>query len=183
MHRNTGRMVAAAGVAALGVAAGLMLSRTPRMARKAVLSLTGDWEKQLKAEHAAAKKLLRSMADTEIIEPVKRAELLDALDGLLTRHSLEEEKVIYPALKAAGAGAAAERLLLDHGELKTQLRALQQLGPEDPAWTEGAKAMKTLFARHAKAEEALFPLLHQLGEGERNKALTTLVRREAARVH
>ena len=182
MNRNTGRLIGAAGVAALGVVAGLALSRSRRAAMKAVMALTGDWEKQLKAEHTAMKKLLKAMTDTETGEDVKRAELLETFDELITRHSLEEEKVIYPALKAAGAGAASELLFGDHGEMKTMLRALQELRSEAPDWTEGAKALRRLVLRHVRQEEELFPLLHQLGDKDRNKALTTLVRREAVRV-
>jgi hemerythrin superfamily protein len=182
MNRNTGRMIGAAGVAALGVVAGLALSRSKRTAMKAVMALTGDWEKQLKAEHTAIKKLLKAMVETELPDGARRAELAEALDDVLTRHSLEEEKVIYPALKAAGSGVAADLLFAEHGEMKTMLRVLQELPPEDPAWTEAAKAFRKLFLRHARQEEELFPLLHQLGDKTRNKALTQLVRREAVRV-
>jgi hemerythrin superfamily protein len=182
MNRNTGRLMGAAGVAALGVVAGLALSRSKHAAMKAVMALTGDWERQLKAEHAAIKKLLKAMVDAELTDAPKRAELLAAVDDVITRHSLEEEKVIYPALRAAGSNGAAALLFADHGEMKTLLRTLQELPPEDPAWDEGAKALRKLFLSHARQEEELFPLLHQLGDKSRNKALTQLVRREAVRM-
>jgi iron-sulfur cluster repair protein YtfE (RIC family) len=182
MHRNTGRLIGAAGVAALGVVAGLAFSRTKHAALMAGLMMTGDWEKQLKGEHAALKKALKAMADSDILEPVKRTALLTHLDELMTRHTLEEEKVIYPALKTAGAGAGVDALYLEHGEMKTQLRELRELSPEDPAWADRAKALRQQILHHFETEEDLFPLLHQLSDRQRNKALTELVRREAVRV-
>lgn len=180
--RTTGKVIAVAGAAALGLAAGIALSRTRRTALKAVMALTGDWEKQLKAEHTAIRKLLKAMVDSEPGEAVKRAALLESVDETLTRHALEEEKVIYPALKTAGAGEATELLYGDHGRMKTLVRELQELAAEDPAWVDKAKALRRLFQKHVKAEEELFPLLHELGDAQRNRTLTGLVRKEAVRV-
>ena len=181
--RTTGRVIAAAGVAAIGIAAGLALSRTRRTALKAVMVLTGDWEKQLKSEHRAVKRLLKAMSDSEPGETAKRAALLESVDDALTRHALEEEKVIYPALKTAGAGEAVEQLYADHGEMKTLTRSLHELAGEDPRWLDQVKALQRLVQKHVRREEDLFPLLHELGDDERNRTLTGLVRREAARVH
>lgn len=181
MNRTTGRMIGAAGVA-LGVVAGLALSRTRRTAVKAVMALTGDWEKQLKAEHRSLKKALKAMADSELFEPVRRTQLLASVDQMLTRHALEEEKVIYPALVAAGAAGAVDQLYADHAEMKTLVRALQELPVEGAPWIEGAEALRKLVNRHVRREEQLFPLLHQLGDKTRNKALTTLMRKEGVRV-
>jgi iron-sulfur cluster repair protein YtfE (RIC family) len=182
MNRNTGRMIGAASVAALGIVAGLALSRTRQTVQKAAMALTGDWEKQLKAEHVSVKKALTAMTRSDLVDTVKRAALLAGLDESLTRHTLEEEKVIYPALKAAGAGSVVDELYTQHGEMKTIVRSLQELSAEDPEWLERAKALRRLFTRHVKGEELLFPLLHELSDDQRNKTLTTLVRREAVRL-
>ena len=181
MNRTTGRLIGAAGVA-VGVVAGLALSQTGRTARKAAMALTGDWEKQLKSEHRALKKALKAMADSDLGDAVRRVSLLASADQMITRHSLEEEKVIYPALKAAGAVGAVEQLFADHAEMKTIVRALQELSAEEPAWLDGAGLLRALVQRHVKAEEDLFPLLHQLADRDRNRTLTTLMRREGVRV-
>ena len=180
--RNTGRLIGAAAAAGLGVLAGLALSRAKQTALKAGLALTGGWEKQLKAEHRAIKRLVRAMAESDLGEAAERTALLAAVDDILTRHALEEEKVIYPALQSAGAGEAVDELFADHAAMKTLVRGLQELGLEDPLWLEGARGLRKLVLRHIKGEEELFPLLHELGDDERNKTLTTLVRREAVRV-
>ncbi len=79
--RDAGRMARNVGLAALGVVAGLALSRVGRTAAKARMVLHGDWEGQLKAEHAAIKRLLKAMADSEFGEAVKRTALLDNVAG------------------------------------------------------------------------------------------------------
>jgi hemerythrin superfamily protein len=182
MNRNTGRLIGAAGVAAFGLVAGLALGRTKKAAMKAGMALTGDWEKQLRSEHRHVRKLLKGMVDSQVGDTVERASLLASADELVTRHTLEEEKVIYPALKAIGAGEAVDLLFAEHGEMKTMLRALQELSFEDPDWGEGAARLRRLFLDHIKAEEELFPLLHEHADDRRNKTLTSLVRREAVRV-
>ena len=180
--RNAGQLIRAAAAAGLGVMAGLALGRVRQTALKAGMALTGDWEKQLKAEHRRIKQLVRAMADSDLGDAVERTALLTSFDESLTRHALEEEKVIYPALKSAGAGEAVDELYADHAVMKTMVRGLQEMGLEDPLWHEGAKDLRKLVLRHVKNEESLFPLLHELGDGPRNKALTTLVRREAVRI-
>ena len=182
MNRNTGRMIGAAGVAALGLVAGLALSRTKRAALKAGMALTGDWEKQLKREHRSLRKFLKGMVDSQLGDTVERASLLASTDELLTRHALEEEKVIYPALRQAGAGEAVDLLFAEHAEMKTRLRGLQEMSFEDALWGERAADLRKLLLRHIHAEEDMFPLLRELGDDARNKTLTTLVRREAVRL-
>jgi len=185
MNRNTGRIIGAAGAAgaaALGVVAGLVLSGAKRTAKKAGLALSGDWERQLKAEHRTVRKLLKAMVDSRLGDAVERASLVASADEVLTRHAMEEENVIYPALTTAGAGDAVGLLFAEHAEIKTLLRALHELSFEAPDWAECAARLRKLFLRHIKAEEQLFPALHQSGDRNRNKALTTLVRREAVRM-
>ncbi len=177
---NKGRLAAAA---ALGVLAGLAIGRTGKVAAKAKMLLHGDWEGQLKAEHRAVRKLLKAMVETDIGEAPKRAALLAETADVLTRHAVEEENVIYPALRAAGAGEAVKGLLADHAGMKTLIRRLEDTSLEDPEWEARAKALKVLAYRHMLQEERdLFPLLHDHADRAETHKLTRLVRREAARV-
>ena len=180
---NRARLVRAAAVALAGVALGLMLGKAPRAAAKAGRVLHGDWEKQLKAEHRAIKRLLKAMAETEVGEAARRSALLEQVSEALTRHAVEEENIVYPALSATGAGGEVGDLFDDHAEMKTLIRQLEVMGPEAPEWGTTAKSLKTLVYRHVRQEEqSCFPLLHnQTSDGE-NEGLTRLVRREAARV-
>ena len=179
----TGRMIGAAGVAALGVVAGLAVGRARQATTRAGMALHGDWEGQLKSEHRRIKRQLKAMVDSEIGEPARRAMLLAKLAETLDRHALEEETVIYPALKASGGDEMATRLYEEHAEMKALVSRLQGVALDDPAWAEEATALRTLVTGHIREEERdLFPLLHDLGDDRHNAKLTKLVRRQGAKL-
>ncbi len=181
--RMTGRLIGAAGAAALGVVAGLSLGRARRAVAKASMALNGDWEKQMKAEHRAIRKLLKAMAETPLEEAARRAAMLEELSDVLTRHGVEEENIIYPALRACGMAAAVRAQLGEHADMRAMVRNLETLAPEDPAWTGAAKRLKTLAYRHLRQEEqTLFPALHDGALAGDNDRLTHLVRREGLKV-
>ena len=181
--RMTGRLIGAAGAAALGVAAGLAVGRARKAVAKASMALSGDWDNQLKAEHRAVKKLLKAMAETELEEAPKRAALLETVSDLLTRHAVEEENVIYPALRECGLTSAVKTQLDDHADMRTMIRELEALAPEDPQWAEAAKRLKKLVYRHVRQEEQeLFPVLHERALAGDNDRLTHLMRREGLKV-
>ena len=182
--RMTGRLIGAAGAAALGVLAGLTLGRARKAVAKASMALTGDWEKQMKAEHRALKKVLKAMTDSELEDAAGRAALLATEADLLTRHTVEEENIIYPALRACGLTGAVKAQLDDHADMRAMIRDLEQTAPEDPAWSATAVRLKTLVNRHVRQEEQeLFPMLHDgAAIGGDNDRLTHLVRREGLKV-
>ncbi len=181
--RMTGRLIGAAGAAALGVVAGLSLGRARRAVAKASMALSGDWEGQMKAEHRALKKVLQAMAATGAADAAARAALLATASDALTRHTVEEENVIYPALRSCGMTAAVKAQLDDHADMRAMIRELQTLAPEDPIWVETAKRLKTLVYRHVRQEEQeLFPALHDGSMDGENERLTQLVRSEGLKV-
>ena len=181
--RINGRMIGAAGVAALGVVVGLAAGRARQMTTRAGMALHGDWEGQLKSEHRKIKRLLKAMVDSEIGQGARRATLLADLAETLNRHALEEETVIYPALKAGGGDELAGELYEDHAGMKALVSRLQDIALDDPTWADEAKALRTLVTRHIREEERdLFPLLHDLGDDRHNAKLTRLVRRQGAKL-
>ena len=181
--RITSRMMGAAGLAAIGVVAGLAVGRARQMTTRAGMALHGDWEGQLKSEHRRIKRKLKAMVDSEIGEGARRATLLADLAETLNRHALEEETVIYPALRTAGGDEMAGELYDDHAQMKTLVSQLQDIALDDPEWVEAAKTLRTLVTNHIRSEERdLFPLLHDLGDDRHNAKLTKLVRRQGARL-
>jgi len=180
---GAGRLLGAAGAAALGVFAVLAFGRAKRAATEAGMALHGDWEGQLTAEHRAVKRLLKAMVETQIGEGAKRSGLVEDIGDLLTRHAVEEENVVYPALRKAGAGAEVQALTQEHAQMKSLLRELEEAGPEDPAWDDRAKGLKRLVERHIRKEEkAMFPLLAGAATDGANEKLTRLVRREGMKL-
>jgi hemerythrin-like domain-containing protein len=184
MKIPAGRMIGAAGVAALGVGviAGMMLGRAKRTAVKAHMALNHDWERQLRSEHRAVKAMLRAMVDTEAGDAVKRKALLEGVADALTRHAVEEENVIYPALSRAGLEDSAAELYAEHAEMKIIVGEMKSLEAEDPAWLERARALKTLIYAHVREEEtSLFPMLRQAEPKAEAKVITRQMAHEGLR--
>ena len=181
--RVSGRMIGVAGAAALGVVAGLSVGRIRKAVAKASMALNGDWEKQMKAELRALRKVLKAMADSETSEAAERVALLETAADMLTRHAVEEENIVYPALKAAGMTSAVKAQLDDHADMRSMIRELETLAAEDPLWLDTAKRLKKLVYRHVRQEEQeLFPALHEAALDGDNERLTQLVRREGLKV-
>lgn len=181
--RMTGRLIGAAGAAALGVVAGLSLGRARRAVARASMALAGDWEGQLKAEHKAIKKMLQAMGEVGVDEGPRRVALVNSLADLMTRHTLEEENVIYPALRACGLTGGVKILLDDHADMRSMLRELEAMSPESPQWADTARRLKAIVEHHIDQEELeLFPALHDTTIDGENDRLTQLVRREGLKL-
>ena len=178
-----GRLIGTVGAAALGVFAVLALRRAKHVAAKTIVALHGDWEGQLKAEHRGVRRMLKAMVETEIGDAAKRSALVQELGDALTRHAVEEENVVYPALRNLGLVDQTQALTQDHADMKALIRQLEEAGPEDPAWETRARALKRLVERHIRVEEKdAFPRLHTTPAVGGNEKITRLVRREGAKV-
>lgn len=181
--RSSARFVGLASAAALGVMFGVALSRSRRTVFRVKSRLQGDWLGHLKAEHRVMRRLLKAMTHADFDHPPRRAALLEKVSDLLTRHAVEEENVVYPALSGMGEGGEASELLDDHAEMKTMLRDLQALSLEDARWREQAKALRKVFDAHVREEEdEIFPILRERLGAIENAKLTKLVTREGVRL-
>ena len=180
--RRAGMKVGLAGAAALGLVAGLALGRGRKTVAKAANALHGDWLGVLKAEHKAVRKLLKAMTDSDFGDAARRALLVEKLGDALTRHAVQEENVIYPAIQAAGSSAAPD-LFDEHAEMKTRLRELRELAPEDASWEKQAKALRKLIEGHIREEEKdIFPAFHQALDAVANEKLTRQLNREGLKL-
>jgi hemerythrin superfamily protein len=147
------------------------------------MSLSGDWEKQLKAEHKAVKALLRALCATDPEDEAKRRALLEGVADALTRHAVEEENAVYPALRRLGADLEAGELYDEHAEMKTLVGQMKAMDPAHPDWALKAQALKTLVYAHVREEEqTLFPMLRAAETGPEAEALTREVQHEGLRV-
>ena len=152
---NAGPLLGAAlAGAALGVAA--------NFGRKALIqgleAQAGDWDEILAAEHDLALAIFDKMLATDSTQTFKRKMLFMKLTHALDKHSHQEEMVVYPALREANEKADADRLEVEHGEVKTFLYELNEMGPDSPSWLEKVREFRALVAEHAKMEEEqVFP--------------------------
>ncbi|MDX3885025.1 MAG: hemerythrin domain-containing protein [Sphingomonas sp.] len=162
------------GVAAAGLATGLLANFGRRAAMQAPSALTGDWFEALKAEHRAALALFDALQATDGDQVRRRAILLAQLRHALEKHTFTEETVIYPALRDWGDKADADKLNHDHGYVKQYLFTLDRMAKDAPEFAMEIAEFRDMLEAHIREEEeSIFPQLHAALSEEKNKALTS----------
>jgi hemerythrin superfamily protein len=169
--------------AALGLAAGLALPA----ARKAVIQgpalAAGDWMEALKAEHRTMEKSFEALLKTRHDEAAKREMLLTKIAYALTKHAIEEENVIYPALSENAFTNQAHHLMEEHGLAKTLVYDLRRISAADPAWMIRAQELWAALQKHFRAEEdEIFPAFRDGLTREENAKLTRMMNWEGFKV-
>ena len=169
--------------AALGLVAGLAIPH----ARKAVMQgpsiAAGDWVAALTVEHQMVQKLFDTLLKTSDDEMVKREMLLTKIAYALTKHAIEEENVIYPALAETARTAEAQHLTQDHAEVKTFIYDLRRISSTDPRWLIKAQAFYTQLLEHMREEEDdIFPSFRDSLPEEENAKLTRMMNWEGFKV-
>jgi hemerythrin superfamily protein len=177
---GTGAMLAAG---AAGLAVGLAANVARKFAVQAPTLLAGEWDEALKAEHDLTLKVFDAIEATTEKNTTKRATLLMNLKHMLAKHALEEENVIYPALREIGEIDAADALNNDHGYVKQYLYELGELPKDSPMWIGKVRKFRGDIERHMREEEGdLFPRLKGRLSAEKNKELTALMNKEGLKL-
>lgn len=173
---STGALI---GAAAAGVAIGLVANLGRKAAVQAPTALAGDWDQALAAEHAAVLKLFDVLQSTTEKNTTKRSMLLMQIKHALAKHALQEENVIYPALRDGGQREQADHLNHDHGYVKQYLYDLENMPKESPAFLTKVAEFRGEIERHAGEEEnEIYPALKAKLSPELNKKLTALMNKE-----
>jgi hemerythrin superfamily protein len=162
--------------AALGLVAGLALPA----ARKAVMQgpslAAGDWMDALKAEHRVVEKAFETLLQTQADETAKREMLLTKIAYALTKHSIEEENVIYPALSEQGYADQAHHFVEDHAQVKIFIYDLRRIPSNDPGWIGRARSFWAALQEHIREEENdVFPAFRATLGQEESAKLTRLM--------
>jgi hemerythrin superfamily protein len=167
------------GAAAAGVAVGVAAMIGRKVAVQAPTALAGDWDAALAAEHAAVDKLFDALEQTTTKNTTKRTMLLAQLKHALAKHALQEENVIYPALRDAGQVEAADSLNKDHGYVKQYLYELDHCSKDSTSFLAIVSRFRTDLEKHVREEEdVLFPELKAQLSSEANKKMTFAMNRE-----
>ncbi|WP_324750269.1 hemerythrin domain-containing protein [Sphingomonas sp. LY54] len=175
-NANTGVLV---GAAVAGAAVGLAANMGRKMFVQMSSGASGDWVEALKTEHKLALAIFDKIQATDDSQTMMRSHLLAKLKYALTKHALEEENVIYPALRAADEIAGADRLNADHGYVKTYLYELETMAKDDPAWLARVSDFRAMIEEHMREEEEeLFPMLRGRLSEEDNAKLSTMMNKE-----
>lgn len=177
---NLGRMATGA---ALGFMAGLAVPH----ARKAVMQgpslAAGSWVDALKTEHRLVEKTFQALLATSEDEPMKRQMMLTKIAYALTKHAIEEENVIYPALAENARTDQSHHLTEDHAEVKTFIYDLRRTSSTDPRWLIKARAFWTQLQEHMREEEdEIFPAFRDALPPEENAKLFRMLNWEGFKV-
>ncbi len=169
---------------AVGFGLGLAASAGRKAAVQAITASAGDWFDGLKAEHKLAMGIIGMLEKTTEAEPKKRAMILTSLEHALGKHAVQEEDVIYCALRALGDVADADALGHDHNaKVKQGLYDLEQIDKTSPAWLARLQQLKADIQAHvAEEENVVFPRLREKLSAEENKKLTGRMNREGFKV-
>jgi hemerythrin superfamily protein len=180
MAMRTGGAVIAG--AAVGFLAGLAVSPARKALMEGAEALAGDWADVLTAEHHAVEALFDALQATHETQTARRQLLLTQIAHALNKHAIQEENVIYPALRRIDE-AEARRLFSDHADIKTLLSELQyDIEKDDPRWIEKVRALALEVTEHAREEEdEVFPRMRAMGE-EVNASLTRRLHWEGLKV-
>ncbi|WP_333571376.1 hemerythrin domain-containing protein [Sphingomonas sp.] len=172
-----------AGAAAGGAALGLLAMLGRKAAVQAPSALAGNWDDALKAEHKAVLKAFDALEATDDKATIRRNMLLAHIKHALVKHAIEEENVIYPALREAGKTEQADELNAEHGYVKQFLYELENMPSTSPKWLEKVKEFRAALEKHIREEEdELFPELRAQLSEEKNKALTLSMNKEGFKV-
>lgn len=179
----TSKSAGVAGAAAVGIALGLAANIGRKLAVQAPSMATGDWLEALKVEHKLALGLLDKMMDTPSTAKAKRSTLLAQLKHALSKHAFTEENVIYPALRAWGDKADADKLNHDHAYVKQTLFELEGMKKDAPEFLVTMTALKADLSAHISEEEtAILPRLHRELGDKRNAEITAMANKEGLKL-
>ena len=167
------------GAALAGVAIGMVANFGRKALMQGMEAAAGDWDAILATEHDAALAIFDKMLATDESQTFKRKMLLMKLTHALDKHAHQEEMVVYPALREAGINVEAEQLEVEHGQVKTYLYELNELGLDASNWLEKVREFRALISRHAHMEEEeVFPSFKRDLTEEQDARITTLVNRD-----
>ena len=115
--------------------------------------------------------------------PARRGALFVKINYALTKHALQEETVIYPALRETQIDGMAKQLYSDHADIKIHLHELADMARNDPRFIERVRALQACVGHHVREEEdEIFPRFHGKMSPQQNAKLTLAVHREGLKL-
>jgi hemerythrin superfamily protein len=165
---------ALAGAGAVGFLAGVATGGARKLAAQAATTAGhSDWFEALKSEHRQVDMVFKMLEQTTEQDTGKRKAGIQKIEYALTKHAVEEENVIYPALREADQEGAAKHLYDDHSEIKTFLYELKQMPKDDPQWLPRLRAFHALIREHVREEEEeIYPAFHDKLSSDQNARLS-----------
>jgi hemerythrin superfamily protein len=109
--------------------------------------------------------------------------LLSQISHALAKHAIEEENVIYAALRIHNQVAEADRLNSDHGYVKQYLFELGNMETDHPQFMAKIRDFRAMLETHMREEEEkVFPKLRGLLSKEESAKLTKAMNQEGLKI-
>jgi hemerythrin superfamily protein len=173
---NAGILV---GAAVAGAALGLAANMGRKLLVQAASASSGDWVETLKTEHAATLAIFDKIEATDDSQTTQRSALLAKLKYALSKHAIQEEMVVYPALRQANFASDADHLGEEHGYVKTYLYELETMAKDNPEWLARVRDFRAMIQGHMREEEDdIFPTFRARLSDDQNAKITTMMNKE-----
>jgi hemerythrin superfamily protein len=180
---NSGQTGVLAAAAVAGAAVGLAANYGRKMLVQGLGASAGDWADMLTAEHQATLALFDKIEATGDEQTWVRAHLLTKLKYALDKHAVQEENVIYPALREANSAHDADALNAEHGYIKTYLYELETTPKDSPEWLARVRDFRSMIREHMRMEEEeVFPKFRNLLSEEQNAKLGAMMIKEGMKL-
>ncbi|MFH9613561.1 hemerythrin domain-containing protein [Streptomyces pratensis] len=121
----------------------------------------GNVIEELTTDHREVEELF-SKIEVQPVGDQQRRKLADELTIELVRHSVAEERHLYPAVRehVEGGDEIADEEISDHAQVERHLKDLEGLPADDPQFDDLVARLKLEVSEHVRDEEGrLFPML------------------------
>lgn len=178
-----GQTGAIVGAAVAGAAFGLAANYGRKMLMQSPAFVSGNWDDALRTEHRMTLALFDQLEATSDDAVATRAGLVMKIKWALSKHAIQEENVVYPALREANETKEADALNGEHGYVKTYLYELENMDKTSPDFLARVRDFRTLLERHIREEEdVIFPRLRARLSDEQNRKVTLAMNREGLKL-
>ena len=179
-NAQTGTLAAAA---MAGAAVGFAANLGRKLIAQGMSAAAGDWAEALAAEHKATLAIFDKIEATDDNQGGARSHLLMKLKYALSKHALQEENVIYPALRQANSAHDADALNAEHGYVKTYLYELENMPSTGPDWLARVRDFRSMIEEHMRMEEEeVFPALKKTLSEDQSARLTAAMHTEGLKL-
>lgn len=149
-------------------------------AQAAAASSPGGWLSMILQHHLEIESAFAEVKAATTA--VTRLAAQQRLALLLTRHSMAEEAVLYPALALHGGKAHSEKAYVEQSAAKVQLAGLEELDPMSQDYLDKLEHVRGAVAHHVYEEEGdWYPELAAIEDPALQARLTQRYQQECAR--
>jgi len=175
-NNNSGVLI---GAAVAGAAVGLAANMGRKLFVQMTSAASGDWFDALRTEHEMTLAIFDKVETTDDSQATQRSALLAKLKYALSKHAIQEEMVVYPALRQANLASDADHLGEEHGYVKTYLYELETMPKDSPEWLARVRDFRQMIEAHMSEEEnEIFPRFRELMSDDQNARITTMMNKE-----